>query len=87
MKVRVAIDRLVLDGVPLGPADRASLLARVESELARELRAQTGGLPVAGHAAERVTTPAFSLPHGGDVQQLGSEIAAAIHASLGASGQ
>ncbi len=87
MKVHIAIDRLVLDGVPLGPADRARLLTRVESELTRVLCSAHAGLAAANHVAERVAAPAFNLPHSADVQRLGTEIAAAIHASITGGGR
>lgn len=62
MNVRVHIERLVLDGLPLASGDAGRLRAAVERELSQQLA--QGGLAaelLSGGALPEVAAPAFSL--------------------------
>jgi hypothetical protein len=82
MRLRVRIDRLVLDGLPLGPGDGPRVQAALEAELGRRL-------------SERDVPPrlleagALRSLDGGDIPRLsaapaeaGSQIARAVAASI-----
>jgi hypothetical protein len=85
MNITVHIERLVLDGVPVAPADRPVLQAALESELGRLLR--TGRLPA------DLSSAAVPGVAGGDVRlaasdtaaRTGRRIAGSVHAGLAAS--
>ena len=78
MTVRVAIDRLVLDGIALHRSQRPALAAAVEAELARLIAA--GGLPAewAG-AVPAVPAAALALPAHDHPELLGRRIAHAVY--------
>jgi len=82
MNVRLHIERLVLDGVPVAQADRARLLSVVESELGRLLA--TRGLPDA--AAAGWATPAVdggSIAPTPNATKFGRDVARAVYRGLG----
>jgi|tagenome__1003787_1003787.scaffolds.fasta_scaffold19441517_2 hypothetical protein len=85
MKVRLHIDRLVLDGFDLPPLSRGELRAALERELAHLIAA--GGLAPA--LAQRVSLPSVGAPQinaplaGGDGAQLGTAIAKSLYGGLG----
>ncbi|CAM2169949.1 conserved hypothetical protein [Paraburkholderia sacchari] len=93
MKIRVHIDRLVLDGVPLPSASRAAETARlraaVESELA-QLLALSGLGPelAAGRRLARIDAP--PLHAAGDRSAtghgMGQAIAHSVHGALAGAG-
>lgn len=86
MRIRLHIERLVLDGLPA--TDGARLRAAVEGELARLLAA--GGLGrglAAGGALARLSVPPIHLERDGrrpDV--LGRAVARSVHAGIGEPG-
>jgi hypothetical protein len=84
MNVRLHIDRLVLDGIDVGPADRPRLQAAVEQELARLIGA--GGLSpelAGGVAVPSVRAPQIALAPDAKPAQLGTSIAGAVFGGLG----
>lgn len=84
MKLQIHIERLVLEGLPLGSHDKLPVQGEVQAELTRLLteaglahELQTGGaiprLQAAGIAMTRRDKPA----------ELGRRIAGAIHSAIG----
>lgn len=90
MNVHVHIERLVLDGLTLGPGDAGRVRAAVEAELGR-LLADGGVAPElrSGGALPGVTTPSITLgppgAPGGPAGALdsGREIARAVYRGIG----
>lgn len=85
MSVRLHIERLVLDGFTLTPAERARLLEATQAELGSLLASH--GVP--GHMAGGFATPVI---RGGEVQQpagafepvtFGRDLARALYGILG----
>ena len=84
MNVRLHIDRLVLDGIDVGPADRPRLQAAVEQELARLIAA--GGISpelAGGVALPSVRAPQITLAPDAKSAQLGTAIAGAVYGGVG----
>lgn len=84
MSVRIHIERLVLDGLPLTAADGPALRAAVTAELAR--LAAAGGLSPALLAAGRVRGVAggpLRVTRGGPAGELGAGIARAVYGGIG----
>jgi hypothetical protein len=83
MNITVHIERLVLDGVPVAPADRPVLQAALEAELGRLLAA--GGPGLAGwssSATPLLAAEPLRLPADGAPGRLGEAIATAVHAAV-----
>jgi hypothetical protein len=76
MNVRLHIDRLILDGVPMSAADRPRLQAAVEAELARLIEANGITPALASGIAPQITLAA-------DTTQLGTSIAHAVYSGIG----
>jgi hypothetical protein len=81
--INLHIERLVLEGLPMGASDKLIFLASFEVELARLLR--NGGVP--GHlraAAALARTHVGTAPLGKDdgPKQCGVEIAGAVHRAV-----
>lgn len=85
MKIALHIERLVLDGVPLGAAQGARLRRAVEQELARLIA--RGGLPDAGQggAVARADAGAIRMRPRDDADALGRKIAQAAYRGIGGS--
>ena len=84
MKVRLHIERVVLDGVDLPPGSRGALRASLEHELASRIAA--GGLSDAlasGIAVPAVSAPPIELAHGTPAPKLGASIAQSVYAGIG----
>lgn len=85
MTVHLRIDRLIIDGLPLGPGDAARLQAAVEAELTRLIA--EGGLPpalAAGGARARADAPApLRVDAGLTPEALGTRLAGVIHGGIG----
>jgi hypothetical protein len=84
VSLRVHIERLVLDGVDVGPAERPALQAALETELARLLA--EGGLSrtlATGGAIPSLRSAPLELAHGSTPAALGTAIAGAVHGELG----
>jgi hypothetical protein len=85
MKIRLHIERIVLDGMPLSPGERGALSSAIQVELSQLLAA--GMLPELGRGAviDRLQAPAIHLGPGGGAGSLGRQIARSVYSSLGAS--
>lgn len=82
--ISLHIDRLILDGVAVAPADRAALLAAVETELTRLLT--EGGVAdgiLAGGAVPFLRGASLTLTADGSAASLGARLAQAVYQSLG----
>lgn len=83
MNIKLQIDRLVLDGVPLGAGGSEALRASVEEELSRLFA--TGGLTPAlmqGGALHSLRAGAIQLTGEGP-SQMGKQLAHALYSGLG----
>jgi hypothetical protein len=83
MDVRLHIERLVLDGLPLGPRERRELEAALGAELGR-LLAQGPLHPelAAGGAVPSLRAPDLPLVAGQGPQALGEGLARSLHGGL-----
>jgi hypothetical protein len=84
MKVRLHIERLVLDGLQVSSADAARLKVAMEAELGRLLA--EGGMNAelaAGGALPHVSTAAMRAASGSEPAELGRAIARSIHSGIG----
>jgi hypothetical protein len=80
MTVRVHIDRLILDGLPVDRLSASQVQAAVESELARLLAAGDWHPP--GGAGASVAAPPIAIAADTRPGQLGTAVAGAIHGGL-----
>ena len=84
MNILVHIDRLVLEGFELAPAQRRHLQAALQVEL-RDLLS-SGGLRAefaSGIAVPSVQAEAINVPRPGDPARLGRRIARAVYSGIG----
>lgn len=81
MDIRVHIERLVLEGIPVSPGERPLIQAALEAELADRLAAGGHGA-LAGGATPRLDTGTIHLSRQPESAALGRQIAGAIHAGL-----
>jgi len=84
MRIRLDIDRLVLDGLNLPAGSHGPLRAALEAELARRLGA--GGLSravQAGGSWTALPAPPVQLPAAATPARLGEHIATAIWGAIG----
>jgi hypothetical protein len=80
MNVRLHIDRLVVDGIALGPAAGRRLQAAVESELTRLITANGLGHPA--HGAAVPSLRAGAIPLDPNPARLGAHIARVVYQGL-----
>jgi len=84
MNIVVHIERLILDGVPIGPGQGALVQAAVESELSRLLT--EGGLASnlqSGGAFASVRANSIPLAAGDRPTRFGQQIAQAVYGGIG----
>lgn len=84
MDINLHIERLILDGLPLAPAQSAQVRAAVEAELSRLLT--TGGLHAglqSGIALPSVRADALQLNANSNPTQIGQQIAQAVYGGIG----
>ncbi len=84
MHINLHIERLVLDGIPLGPGERPLLQAAVETELTRLLI--SGGLSDAlqsSGALYNVRAAGIQPANDGSPTRLGERIAGAVYGGIG----
>ena len=84
MNVRLHIERLVLDGLTVTPAERPLLQAALEAELGRLLTA--GGVSPdlqSGIAVPSVRAGGIELARDGGPERLGAQIAQAVYGGIG----
>jgi hypothetical protein len=83
MKIDLHIERLILDGLPIDPGQRAEVQAAVEAELTRLL--MTGGLNtglLAGGALPSLRGAPIQLTNESNGERLGTQIAQSVHGGL-----
>ena len=84
MKIKLHIDRLILDGLPLERRHGPLVQAAVEKELARLLAAHGLGWEwQSGGAVARVSAPGFRLANENSPSRLGQQIAGSIYGRIG----
>ena len=84
MIITVYIERLILDGIDLGPRESARLKAAVEGELSRLLR--NGGLASSlqsGGAFPSVRADSIQVSANGNPSRLGKQIARSVYRGIG----
>ena len=84
MNVKLHIERLVLDGLELSPADRPVFQAALEAELGR-LLAEGGVEPglAGGIAVPTVRAKGFEMGGGHDPARLGRQVAGSVYGGIG----
>ena len=83
MNVELHIDRLVLEGIDLDPAQRPLLQAALEAELGRLIGEGGVGSLAAGGAVPSVKAEGFQMSGDGNPAQLGRQIAGAVYGGIG----
>jgi hypothetical protein len=87
MRINVHIERVVLLGLKLRPAERERLQDAIQSELAGLLGTREAARALAGgDRGRRQPHQTIELPADGDPGQLGRRIALAASAGMGATG-
>ncbi len=84
MNVELHIERLVLDGLPVRPGDRAALAGWLGYELRWLIK--TGGVPpdlMGGGAVPRLTAPPAAISPTAAAGPLGRAIARSVYTSFG----
>lgn len=84
MNIKLHIERLVLDGIHISPADGPLLQAAIEAELVRLLSA--GGVHSgfqAGMALPSIRAGDIQLAEGSDPDGVGQQIAGALYGGIG----
>ncbi|HWQ68353.1 MAG TPA: hypothetical protein VN494_00120 [Patescibacteria group bacterium] len=84
MNINIHIERLVLEGISLSPAEQPLLQAAVEAELTRLLA--SGGLSDTlqlGGALYNVRATGLQLANDWNPAQLGAQIAGAVYGGIG----
>lgn len=76
MTIRVHIERLVLDGLPIGRYDGLAVQAAVEAELARLMAGRAPTL--SGGSTPRVSAPSISLSGNDTPGGVGRQIARSV---------
>jgi hypothetical protein len=84
MNIHVHIERLILDGLPIGAGQGALVQAAVEAELAG-LLVEGGIAPVlqSGGALPSVRAAAMQLTAQSSPAQMGQQIAQSVYAGMG----
>ena len=85
MNVNVTIERLILDGIRIGPGEGALLKAAVEGELSRLLR--SGSLASSlqsGGSLPSVRAESIQMSAEGHPSRLGKQIARSVYGGIGA---
>ena len=87
MTIRVRIDRVILDGVPISAAQAPHVRAAIEAELGRLLGERGVPRDGAGRPLRAAATPSLRAPDTrlarGEPAAAGRRIAGAVYRSLG----
>lgn len=84
MKIHVHIERLILDGLPLGPSGGSRVQAAVEAELARLLvEGNIAEAWPAGGAVSAVPVAPIQLSADARPAEIGGKIAASVYGGIG----
>jgi hypothetical protein len=84
MNIRIHIDRLILDGLPITHSQGPMVRAAVEAELTRLFT--ENGLAAnlqAGVAVPSMSATAIQLASGSNPSQLGTQIAQSVYGGIG----
>ncbi len=84
MNINLHIERLVLDGLDIGPGQGRQVKSAVEAELSRLLR--DSGLASAlqnGVALPRINVEPVRMSQGNDPDRLGQQIARSVYGGIG----
>lgn len=82
--VRLHIERLILDGLPVKPAQASAIREAVEVELTRLLtESSLGANWQTGGAVHSVQADAIQVTRGSGPAQIGTQIAQAVHSGIG----
>ena len=83
MKIDLHIDRLILDGIDLGPAQRPLLQAALQAELGRLLaEAGIAGSLAAGGMVPSVRADGFAMSGEASPASLGRQIAQSVYGGI-----
>jgi hypothetical protein len=83
VNVNLHIERLVLEGIDIDPAQRPILQAALEAELGRLIAEGGVGALAAGGAVPSVKAEGFQMSGDGNPSQLGRQIAGAVYGGIG----
>lgn len=83
MNVNLHIDRLVLDGIDVAPAQRPILQAALEAELGRLIAERGVGALASGGAVPSLRADGFQMSGDGNPVQLGQQIARSVYGGIG----
>ena len=83
MNIRLHIDHLIVDGLPIDRAQGPAIQAAVEAELSRLLTVRGFSADLqAGGAIPSLRATAIQLSSGDSPAQLGTQIAQSIHGGM-----
>jgi hypothetical protein len=85
-ELRLHIERLTLDGLPLSPAERAGMVAALEAELGAMI-AREGLAASASFAAPALLAPQITAPNPFDPAAFGRALAGALYSGIGGAGR
>ena len=85
-EVRLHIERLTLEGLPLSPTQRAGVVAALEAELGAMI-ARDGLAPAAGFAVPALIAPQITAPQPFDAAAFGRSLAGALYSGIGGAGR
>jgi len=80
-EVRLHIERLTLEGLPLSPTQRAGVVAALEAELGAMI-ARDGLAPGVGFAAPALAAPQIATPQPFDAAAFGRALAGALYSCV-----
>jgi hypothetical protein len=84
MNIRIHIERLILDGLPITHSQGPLVQAAVEAELTRLLTENgLAGNLQAGGAVPRVRANGMQLAPGSNPAQMGTQIAQSVYSGIG----
>lgn len=84
MNIRLHVERLVLDGLPVTRVEAARVKAAMEAELSRLLTAGSVSAELApGGAMPSVIAPALAVSPDAPPARLGAQIAQSVYAGIG----
>jgi len=83
VNVNLHIERLVLDGIDVEPAQRPLLQAALEAELGRLIAEGGVGALAAGGAVPSVKAEGFQMSGDGNPGELGRQIAGSVYGGIG----
>lgn len=86
MNIRLHIDRLILDDLPLRGSQQALVQGAIEQELARLIEVNgVGSDTLAGGARASLPQTVMQMAEGASPVQLGQQIAQAVYQGIGTS--